>query len=143
MIQANELRIGNWINVDIDNGKDRVIQAVQVHTIGFDNKIKVGSGIHGEHRDFAPISLTPEILEKAGFEIKEIPHWHANGRPGYRILIMRSARRWLMLTGIHSMIASIHENDDVKGASLCQLGYLHQLQNLFFTLKGEELQIQL
>lgn len=63
MIQANELRIGNWVYeliVDLENGGNKLNK-----TKIDGNRIKcveLGDIIH-------PIPLTPEILVKCGFEV--------------------------------------------------------------------------
>ena len=118
MIQANELRVGNWVNTPhgytyISHVKDLL-----------------------DCRNYHPIPLTPEILEKAGFKIhpnstKHWTHWWlTNG--------------WLISQAHHTEKAAGVENDkfyyDIDNL---KIGYLHQLQNLYFALTGEELIIEL
>lgn len=54
MIQANELRVGNWIS----NGDP----------IRFEF-FMAGGNLDGDYIDYDPIPLTPEILEKCGFRL--------------------------------------------------------------------------
>jgi hypothetical protein len=56
MIQAKELRIGNWISYN-----DASYQIISI----FLNGASIGSQIRPEE-DLTPIELTPEILEKCG-----------------------------------------------------------------------------
>ena len=71
-----------------------------------------------------PIPLSAEILEKAGF-VSDIDHWYNS--PGHEIRIL------------------FHD----KGVTVCTqsvvrpVNYLHQLQNLYFALTGEELPVEL
>jgi hypothetical protein len=78
---------------------------------------------------FNPIPLTPEILEKAGFNMEGKYIWlkideafelctFASGTPGVGLYF---EGQWLGDT----------------------FNYLHQIQNLFFALTGEELKIEL
>ena len=82
------------------------------------------------------IELSPEILDKCGFEIG-----------GYDMLFWSKGN--FELAGLNWADAGIEEyqfvnfrwNDGKDG--ILQIHYLHQLQNLYFTLTGEELQINL
>lgn len=60
MIQANELRIGNWVKHH--NGYMRI------YAPDFDDNYFLGA--------CEPILLTPEILEKAGFVIENGCRWN-------------------------------------------------------------------
>lgn len=64
MIKASELRIGNWIFIDNEE-KPKYAYEVTAHDI---------EEIDGCGTDSFPIPLTPEILEKCGFD---------NGRLSY------------------------------------------------------------
>jgi hypothetical protein len=116
MIQANELRIGNWVFNPKNN---------------FHFKI---DGFHildlwaGEDCKFIqPIPLTPEILEKAGFE--------KNGK--------RFSKDWFYLwSDNYNIVFALAEMEESIGKYL-NIEYVHQLQNLYFDLTGQELNIQL
>jgi hypothetical protein len=81
---------------------------------------------------YEPIPLSPEILEKAGF-VKDISSQYG----GYLISI-----------GEGEMIRIIDDESigwhyPLNGYKRPITNYLHQLQNLFFALCGEELNITL
>jgi hypothetical protein len=96
MVKASELRIGCWVD-------DAGMNAVMISEIPA--KIPL----------YYPIKLTPQILEKCGFEF--------NG--GYFIIPLKN---------------SLYGIDKIKvGKGI----FLHQLQNLYFALTGEELDINL
>ena len=115
MIQVNELRIGNWL----------------LYSDGFDKKmVQVDSEIMFEacclNKDFnrtkKPIPLTPEILEKCGFGRND--NYYSNGKMEFKVESLRIGMDVYM----------------VPNALYCSsIQYLHQLQNLFFALTGEEL----
>lgn len=117
-MNVNELRIGNWVY-------DTVTK----------KEVKVAVYVLLKPHEYTPIELSPEILEKCGFE--KIPGGaFANaetnyGNPvlyinKYKYLATNGSNMYLFLDGLRIT---------------CQ--YLHQLQNLYFALTGTELNIQL
>lgn len=123
MIKANELRINNYVLLNTSSlcGPDFI--PAQIHEI---KNISTNCGTEYELFNYDPIPLTPEILEKCGFDGNELN---------------------IKSTG-HQACLSM--NDD-KSVSLWVEGhyefgkckYLHQLQNLFVALTGEELNVKL
>lgn len=114
MIKANELRIGNWY-IDAFAGK------TQVRGIDLDDWEAINS---------TPIVLTPEILQQCGFEkIEETGHWWLSVFEGYVHIGFMFEKFPLVL-----------DIDDCR-MPLHHIKYLHQLQNLFFSLTGEELTV--
>jgi len=123
MIQTNELRIGNWINeFEIATQADsRFID--RLYNIELRGKIAI---------DVTPIPLTPEILEKAGFNEVDGNEWYRFYDKGFlRVFIHHS---------VDSCFVSV---DGLKIDYYINNFYLHQLQNLYFALTGEELNIEL
>ena len=116
MIAANELRMGNWV-------KDSLGYLV----IGVNAKVEFASA-------YEPIPLTPEILEKCGFE-KELFEmsgcevWHV---PNTLWRIARSYRD-------ENEYKLWHERISPPTWNLKTLKYLHELQNIIFALTNEEL----
>ncbi len=116
MIKANELRLGNWFL-----SKVKVPVQVEKGTIAYMcmrsyeiSKIK-----------YEPIPLTPEILEKCGFVIETIYYEY----PYFDFDIKSEYGKW-----------QLYYNGDAIGIPF---EYLHQLQNLYFALTSEELEIKL
>lgn len=85
-----------------------------------------------------PIPLTEEILLKCGFE---------RNMPEDTFIIYNSFEFDIKsVNGINGQIQLFVFNYGGIGAlsdSLCHIKYLHQLQNLYFTLVGIELEIEL
>ena len=99
-------------------------------------KWHLGNGVYNADNDteegVEPIPLTPEILEKAGFE--EFPD--SSGLYGYEAFTKGNCYVEISPTrGIGVSIGSMETAQSIK--------YLHQLQNLYFALTGEELNIKL
>lgn len=125
MIQANELRIGNWVN-DIKGGGYNNPGLVQVRTIGSEGinswQDMSASGCT-KYEDLQPIPLTPEILEACGF---------INTHYGYN----HKDEDFEIDDGSNYLQYSYNDNEYSFGP---EIKYLHQLQNLYFALTQKEL----
>lgn len=138
MIQANELRIGNYI-------ADRGGKIWQIDCWESQNKVAakapyigdmIGMPMYGhpltEEVDYLqPIFLTPEILEKCGFAWSIYHQAHYLSGFDYVVDICDGYCR------ICKYRRTVTDN------VLVRIKYLHQLQNLYFSLTGQELNIQL
>jgi hypothetical protein len=118
-MKASELRIGNWVGMQFNSW------CLYMDTqINDNDMIKI---ITEEYDFFEPIPLTEEWLLKFGFEYIS----------DYESYIKK------FNTEHHSDGVIIRKNDFV----LCdidiriQLKHVHQLQNLYFALTGDELKI--
>jgi len=131
MINANELRIGNLVKLEnyfkiigimFRYGNDNY----DIHVLR-ENSILIYKVLESE---LEPIPLTTEILEKCGFD------WS------------------IYHQAFHKLNLEFDLNESYPlGFSLCtfrnkllvapNIYFLHQLQNLYFALTGEELQINL
>jgi len=118
MIKANELRIGNWVN---DTVSGNPIRRIKTHDFTSDLSY------------LEPIELSPEILEKAGFNRKESP---INFPNPYRFLYEKGC---VIIRFFDDKKFNIKIKDHRDDRQL----NLHQLQNLYWVLVGEELEINL
>lgn len=139
MIKANELRIGNWVKVKSGFGKVATIEDEDGDYAGVvaNDDDSVWERISMAYdTDIEPISLTPEILEKCGF--------------------VRDDRRGRRTKLYHYPNISINDNSffyfdksfqvldkDLNAKWTVDCEHLHQLQNLYFALTGEELNVNL
>ena len=121
-MKSNELRIGNLVNA---NGDMLSVTGADIAYFDFNGN------------DYSPIPLTPEILEKAGFG-----HDKMNKPETLNI-------NWFCIKPCNKMIsgqifkAGIRNAYDVELFHNTTLLFVHQLQNLYFALTGEELPIEL
>ena len=125
MNNANELRIGNYLST-----KEAIGITTVFHIDTDDDGWRINY-LSGKFYD--PVSLTPEILEKAGF-VGVKPHdkdiYHYNGLT----VVLTAKKGNLTMWYIEGQEpAELNRNTD----------YLHQLQNLYFALTGGELPITL
>lgn len=130
MIKANELRIGNFARVANLTGTVTDILGDPAIYMSFSPDYEyIEEVMH-------PIPLTPEILEKCGFARDE--ERDVNGYLAYR-----------PDTAHFSMRLFINEKGHVcahflgTAVSTNHPQYVHQFQNLYFALIGEELQVNI
>ena len=115
MIAANELRIGNWAN----NGfKDYQVSGATIWQLGL------------EYATALPIPLTEEWLLRFGF--KNDPDGYDECMNGWSI----RGGKWMLRGDPKNGLYCIDNDFDHK------IHYVHQLQNLFHSLSGEELTIK-
>ena len=145
-MKSNELRIGNYVFSAEDNKHGEVFQ-IDSSGIIFVNK---NGNRWQDLKNIQPIPLTEEILFKCGFEkvknkdkeylIEYIGHTAQKARYaifGTDIFITKVDKRGLLWRSIDCdfMVLFYHKSIPIK--------YLHQLQNLYFALTGQELEINL
>jgi hypothetical protein len=114
MIQAKELRIGNYA---INDGDDSImcITAQDIFTLSKDEDW------------LNPIPLTHEILLNCGFE-KINSYWVNKRNIDCHIVLIDALTRYMVsVTGPFGMV------------TLKSINSVHQLQNLYYALSGEEL----
>ena len=117
-MKAEELRIGNligYLEVDLNNGREIIVPYFcTINDISDIIRGNIGNR-------YSYISLTEKWLLKFGFEVYEFD----NGQPNqYRF---------------KSRLIVIRENEFYDYGSNVKIQNVHQLQNLYFALTGEEL----
>jgi hypothetical protein len=117
-MQANELRLGNWVS-----------ESGWVHKI---EKITLSDGEVFENLN--PIPITEEWLLKFGFECYDTK---VNPKPHKRW------SKWLFNLNIYQITYKKKNDIFLLIGTYAEIKYVHQLQNLYFALTGEELQINL
>lgn len=127
MIKPEELRIGNWVRVgDIES----TVDCLSISSIGLQ-----GNLFTNYFKSVDPILLTPEILNKCGLEKVTGNEYNMFKIPPHYLI------------GIYeetvSFVISIDEVKHLVWHGLkppyWKFKSLHQLQNLYFALTGEEL----
>jgi len=117
-MEANEIRIGNWVINNFD------LSDYQQMNMYYFNKIQDNPNM------FHPITLTEEWLIK--FEL--LLDSKSDGIVKYSMIPFRDL----------TVVLQEDEQGRVedKADHLCYVNYVHQLQNLYFALTGEELTIK-
>ena len=126
MIKANELRIGNFVTAIRCDNSQIIDQVKQLHESYVVTKFDWGK--------VEPIPLTEEWLTKLGFKQTE----------KIAQKIIRSVGRLGVLNVEKSKPFEIKLSYwvDDDGILISKIKYVHQLQNLYFALTGEELEIK-
>ena len=133
MINSNELRLGNYLMQKIQT---RIVTA----KCGYQHFELMA---RGEIKDLFPVVLKPELLEKCGFIENK------------NYALLPDAREFKLVLPVigndqNEIQAFVKNNKECFGrATINNLPisnnfyHLHQLQNLYFALTGEELSISL
>ena len=127
-MKANELRIGNLVNYN----EGGIFKVIGIYEFGLDVEDNI-EATYMEYENFHPISLTEERLLKFGFSI--INENSAGKEYGY------------VIDGVYSSALTFIHWKTTKNAGKffrgdLQLKYVHQLQNLYFALTGQELEVE-
>lgn len=145
MINAKELRIGNYVHkIDAAASEGKIDYSNRLHVISHNDIYHiVEDGDPTNH----PIPLTPEWLERCGF----IGLTHL-GKKEYSLEIDDELTIEVCFYD-HLTIRLVITNDNCDenialGQFVCyrtipQCNLLHQLQNIYHSLTGEELEIKL
>lgn len=128
-IIASDLRLGNLVTSKTWGGH-HVLTGVQflddVYAViinDFNHVIK-----EGLYCELSPIPITPEWLERGGFNQYVTPNGQMCFNLGeYRVYLNGEPSFHLMVS-------------DGYYPTLCKIKYVHQLQNLYFALTGKELE---
>lgn len=145
MIQINELRIGNWIKQSFEG---RINEAVQVKALKIDGIVtdfhfeaegSTGS-MYGNYKavvketiltyeDALPIELNEKVLEQFGF--KCLTEYSGTGAEVVYQILFDSKPITLWKWSLVSWNFQQWNKRELK--------YLHELQNLYYSLTGSEL----
>lgn len=136
MIDPKELRLENLLWLPGINRFVKVSAIFKTHFrcqdfdgISFDESIRV---------NYQPVELTPDILEAAGFGVnKDNSFGYINENEG----ILIELGDFYEDDGRAVFYYNLPDTDNSTCIAYCK--YLHQLQNLYYCLTGEELQIDI
>lgn len=145
-MEAEELRVLNWLTVPRKKDDEFYDKPVRVGAIGKGTfgVIEDGKRLVAIKDDLSPITLTEAILVKSGFKREEgfdDPYYIMGD-----LFLAESITGYYELYLIHrSCISGTWDFDDLDELEikLREVRYVHQLQNLYFALTGDELNIEL
>lgn len=154
MINANELRIGNWVDFCYKHKGEYKRRSCQVISIEEKKVVVLDKGVSLVD-EFYPIPLTPEILEACGFRLDSESQYRCayNGitrldkvyaesifsgdDPNLHIdCIMDAEGKEVRRIGVNGFVyLGMYGN----AGTPVDLKYLHQLQNCYYFLTNKEL----
>jgi len=150
-MKANELRIGNWVKIKDEIFEEGYLTGYDIYTTnefqitGFNDGSSMkdckvicfyeipgklfGGTIHSGCRDLDidPIPLTEEWLLKFGFENLSLTPKFDGSKCNFTFY-------W--------EVDEIVLRENYEDIFITRISYVHQLQNLYFALTGEELEIK-
>ena len=126
-MKVEELRIGNWVMPSVDDIPYRV-STIARNYVYVELMTEITQGI----KEIKPIPLTEEWLYNFGFELDN----------GFTTYIIKIFKGYLIVALDGSWGVYKDEYSNRTGSSYnnkIKIEYVHQLQNLYFTLTGEDL----
>ena len=126
MVNVNELRLGNWLQFEI-NGVSHLgkVAGIYKRNISFESNIKADKKI------CFPISFNKESLRLFGLREAQDKKWYYDGPGGTYLsfeFLQHEKGLWLTVSSFNCLIIAIDT-------------YLHVFQNLLYTLTSQELKI--
>jgi len=124
MISCNELRIGNYVLIDGKLHQVSAIKGTGVTTLDLEKK---NGEVSSEHslESLKGVTMTDEVLKQSGFVYHDyFKFWQ---------LITSGMRSEIDINSDYDVI------DFMRKPIIKKLASLHQLQNVYFMLKGKEL----
>jgi len=138
-MKANELRIGNKLYFC---NRSHIVMGISINLLFIENDFKHVIGPY-EIEDFSPIPLTEDCLVKFGFNKIEDTHRKIINEEDlcvYEMLLIDPCNDAGYIVQYYEVFDTNPETDDYRFVSLQnEVKYVHQLQNLYFALTGEEL----
>jgi hypothetical protein len=133
MIQARDLIVGNIFNRKHGKGWTWTVIDEGIIRSVFSESLEYALD------DFEPIPLTPEILERCGFSQDGFYQYGIDASSS-----LSTSKRRLYFGGDYLYLEEEDKNLNrdlitIWNKDLMKVFYLHQLQNLYFTLTGKEL----
>lgn len=124
MLDAKDLRIGNYLNKNLKSGNGRTL----TDKIGCQDIVRIYQNTGSIN--YEPIELTEEWLLRFGFERHELDNWF------YLKIINDWTRLNINING------SVCELSISNHGAVINVAYVHQLQNLYYALTQKELTLK-
>lgn len=134
-MKPEELRIGNYV-FPLDQGGEKLDIA---HKVTLISRTYVGvtftTEVNRAYNEIEPIPLTEEWIEKFGFKFQE------DESPYGMMLYTNEDWSFCILEEFGTYSYAESQGEDYEYFDVMCLRTVHQLQNLYFALTGEELTI--
>ena len=125
-INVNELKIGNIVGIaEFMNFKIAKVLEIRKERVLVEEKVGIYSS---KNHKIIPVQITEDLLLKLGFEKSfKNDYWFS----------IRIGDKRLLVSILGNIEIEKWDKTMISFLSVCE--YVHQLQNLFFSLTGEEL----
>lgn len=137
-LKCTDLRIGNYVNIEGDVVKVKEIYEKSIHYT------------YGEYESYAtedfiqPIELTEEVLVKIGFKKNKYDWWeYFPDRENKISILMTDNYTIIEYANLFHCPEDVTEVNYGSTLEFPRRIYIHQLQNAYYCLTGEELEVGL
>lgn len=142
-MKVNELRLGNWVKV---NDPIFGVNTYKVATIRDNGNITLSDNLSCSVNNIEPIELTEEVLTKIGFDKKRqlISYlFYLDYEIDKDNIILVKYIIYPKAPSLLKIIASQGGNYECFEFIKRSIKYLHELQNVYYCLTGQELKVEL
>ena len=139
-MKANDLRIGNWVKYE-----DKLVQVVQLSSLMIlcqrdENQFLVNCA----PKVFDPIELTEEVLLKIGFKKNKYDWWkYFPGRENEISILMTDNYTIIEYANLFHCPEDVTEVNYNSRLEFPRRIYIHELQNAYFLISNQEMEIEL
>ena len=138
-MKANELRIGNYVNIEGDVVKVKEIYEKSIHYT------------NGEYESYAtedfihPITLTEELLLRIGFKKNQHNDWweYYPSREDEVSILMRDNYTTIEYANLFHCPEDVTEVNYDSKLEFPRRIYIHELQNAYFLMSNQDMEIEL
>ena len=137
-MEVNELRIGNYVNIEGDVVKVKEIYEKSIHYT------------YGEYESYAtedfiqPIKLTEELLLNIGFKKNKYDWWkYFPDRENEISILMSGEYTTIEYANLFHCPEDVTEVNYGSKLEFPRRIYLHELQNAYFLISNQEMEIEL
>ena len=125
MVDPKELRIGNWIQTN--SGILKVVNGINYEWEPMEHIVYDDTHIGYSNDELSPIPITPEWLERLGFKSDQF---------------FDDTRPIFYLGDFYIDWDTLQPQDCGFDIAKIKIKYIHQLQNLYHALTGQELTVK-
>lgn len=141
-MKANELRIGNWVMCQFRGEyKPHAIKSIYFNDEEKLYFVELDNGFKCNVNGISPIELTNELLEKLGFQLTDKPIVKTDLRLSPHFVYRKSIENTHI--DIDPVQLSILQRGTGNMVNIRDIRHLHQIQNAYYMVTGEELNIEL
>lgn len=142
-MKIGDLRLGNWVKIDVGVGQVCCLMSIEFEDWAIGENMPISVDVEGYDtpractiEEVEGIPLTEEILLSCGFRKKHSP---IAGYVTYSIYINSIHDGELSCLNIYNK-----ENEYlIKQVEMNKISYVHELQNVFYLVNKEELEVKL
>lgn len=134
MINISELRIGNIVAIQLnyDGVSYDECEVTEITLEYLHHTLPAGGGTTSKWDDVDPIIITPEWLQRMGFKKSADDNW----------VIQVGNLLYIEIDKDFDLYINPETWNGAMIAPWAEIEYVHQLQNLYFTLTGKEIEIK-